>query len=189
VLHVTSLDSQIGENLARLRAPKMSQRALAEAMTEAGWKWSHVTVGSIERGERPLRASEAVGVADILDVPVEYLVDVQDAADLRKAQSAVFVALDRLQTAAAAWDAARLELAVTADAVGYEEPEVDGTANTLTALPLIAMTSRAAVEAQARERWWSDSVNGYLESKGDGHWVRVFAAAEEREHGEHPAEA
>lgn len=190
MLPVTSLDLQIGENLARLRGPRMSQRALADAMTEAGWKWSHVTVGTIERGERPLRVSEAIGAASILDVSVDDLINVHDAAELRKAQSAVLIALDRLQGAVSAWDGARLELAVVADTVGYEPPasEIPGV-QMIDVMPLISMTAREVVSGISERRWWDDAASGYLESKGDGTWVRKFVEAEEREHGEHPPEA
>jgi len=165
----------------------MSQRALADAMTEAGWKWSHVTVGSIERGERPLRVAEAVGVASILGIGVPELVDVQEAEELRQAQRALLLALDQLQTAESAWSNARLEAAVVADRLGYALPEDVGDGlNVVTPLPLIAETAREVVSERGRQRWKWDTESGFLASKGEGPWVRMYVEAEEREHGEHP---
>lgn len=60
-----SMDEQIGRNLVKLRG-EMSQRDLADAMKARGWKWSHVTVGAVERGERPLRLSESEDIKRIL---------------------------------------------------------------------------------------------------------------------------
>ena len=69
-----SLDERIGENLVRLRND-LSQRDLAAHMKRLGWKWTHVTVGSVERGERPLRLSEAADIARILAVDVRLLIE------------------------------------------------------------------------------------------------------------------
>jgi hypothetical protein len=59
-------DEKIGRNLARLRGNR-SQKDIADAMRERGWKWSQATVWSIEKGERPLRVAEAADLAQILD--------------------------------------------------------------------------------------------------------------------------
>lgn len=58
-------DKQIGQNLARLRGA-MSQKDLAVAMRKRGHKWAQATVWNVERGERPLRLSEATAIADVL---------------------------------------------------------------------------------------------------------------------------
>lgn len=41
----------------------LSQQELADKMRAAGFKWSQATVWSVESGERPLRISEAIAVA------------------------------------------------------------------------------------------------------------------------------
>ncbi|KJL46235.1 hypothetical protein RS84_02862 [Microbacterium hydrocarbonoxydans] len=51
----------------------MSQKDLASAMRDRGWKWSQATVWSIEKGERPLRLAEAVDVAWVLDERLDAL--------------------------------------------------------------------------------------------------------------------
>lgn len=65
-------DAQIGKNLARLRGDR-SQKDVAEAMKARGWKWSQATAWSVEKGDRPLRLSEALDVAEILGTPVSEL--------------------------------------------------------------------------------------------------------------------
>lgn len=60
-------DKQIGQNIARLRGA-MSQKDLAVAMRHRGHKWSQATVWNVERGERPLRLSEATAVAELLEL-------------------------------------------------------------------------------------------------------------------------
>lgn len=66
-LDVPTTDEQIGRNLASLRGG-MSQRELATRMRAAGFKWSHLTVASVERGDRPLRLSEASAIAELLEL-------------------------------------------------------------------------------------------------------------------------
>lgn len=67
-----AFDEQIGQNLARLRG-EMSQAALGDLMRSRGFKWSQATVWAVEKGDRPLRLSEALAINDLLDVPVNEL--------------------------------------------------------------------------------------------------------------------
>lgn len=46
----------------------MSQKALADAMRGRGHKWSQSTVWAAEKGDRPLKLSEARDLEDLLDV-------------------------------------------------------------------------------------------------------------------------
>lgn len=80
---VANIDERIGKNLARYRG-EMSQRELANRVRAAGLKWTHLTVASIERGERPLRASESVLLMQLLDIPnFDALLSSEDATKLR----------------------------------------------------------------------------------------------------------
>lgn len=65
-------DELIGQNVIRLRG-EMTQQALADAMRTRGYKWSQATVWSVEKGERPLRLSEASDVAKVLHTSVDHL--------------------------------------------------------------------------------------------------------------------
>lgn len=66
-------DELIGGNVARLRG-ETPQKALAECMRERGHKWSQATVWSVERGDRPLRLTEATSLSEILGVSLGELV-------------------------------------------------------------------------------------------------------------------
>lgn len=57
-------DKKIGKTIQTLRGD-MSQDALAQRMRERGFKWSQATVWSVENGDRPLRLTEAMALADI----------------------------------------------------------------------------------------------------------------------------
>lgn len=175
---MTSLDEQIGSNLARLRGD-LSQRDLAVEMTRRGWKWSHVTVGSVERGERPLRAAEALGVANILGIQVEDLVTAQDNVRLREAQRSVIYQLDRLQTAVRAWDAARVELAVVADDVGHES---DPDALTVDGMGLVGLSAEVVVRDIHAQESFASSKKYWL-SRSSGAWMKSFIEAEKSHRG------
>src|SRR5690625_3142015 len=70
---MTTDDERIGQNVATLRGDR-SQKSIAEAMQEAGGhKWSQATVWSVEKGQRPLRLTEAIDLARILGRPVAAL--------------------------------------------------------------------------------------------------------------------
>ncbi|GAA1149447.1 hypothetical protein MOX01_22620 [Microbacterium oxydans] len=60
-------EEQIGADLvtARERAG-LSQKELAASMTDRGFKWSQATVSQIEKGERPVRLSEADHLAELI---------------------------------------------------------------------------------------------------------------------------
>lgn len=61
-------EEQIGADVAtaREKLPGLSQKGLAIAMTSRGFKWSQATVSQIEKGERPLRLSEADHLAELI---------------------------------------------------------------------------------------------------------------------------
>ena len=71
---MSDVDKRIGEAVLTERG-RMTQQAFADAMRERGHKWSQATVWSVEKGERPLRLSEAASVAEVLGVEIEHLID------------------------------------------------------------------------------------------------------------------
>jgi transcriptional regulator with XRE-family HTH domain len=107
-------DEQIGKNLARLRGD-MSQKELAAAMRERGFRWSQATVWSVEKGERPLRLSEAEEIAAILGTFSSYLAEDDDLAGVSEVLRVVADAHHALSEAIKAYDMARFMLAVRAD--------------------------------------------------------------------------
>ncbi|WP_103662791.1 helix-turn-helix domain-containing protein [Microbacterium sp. CJ77] len=86
------LDTHIGANLSQLRGA-MTQKDLAERMRQLGHKWSQATVWSVEKGERPLRLTEALSLVGVLNTQISVLVaDPNAVAVNRRAE------LERLQT-------------------------------------------------------------------------------------------
>lgn len=60
-------EEQIGADVATARERAgLSQKELAAAMTDRGFKWAQATVSQIEKGERPLRLSEADHLAELI---------------------------------------------------------------------------------------------------------------------------
>jgi len=61
------IDQNIAANLRTYReAGHISQEELAQRMTDLGFGFSQATIWKIERGQRPVRASELVALADSL---------------------------------------------------------------------------------------------------------------------------
>ncbi|NPC96615.1 hypothetical protein [Nocardioides sp. zg-DK7169] len=92
-------DQSIGRNLQRLRGA-MSQQVLADEMRARGFKWSQATVWAAEKGERPLRVTEASALVDILGGGYVYglgqLVAPDTEAELLAQMRAVKAAYKRL---------------------------------------------------------------------------------------------
>jgi transcriptional regulator with XRE-family HTH domain len=65
-------DEQIGKNVEILRKG-LSQKDVAAAMKRRGYKWSQATMWSVEKGDRPLRLTEAVDLAVIFNVDMDLL--------------------------------------------------------------------------------------------------------------------
>ncbi|WP_137771861.1 helix-turn-helix transcriptional regulator [Microbacterium sp. O] len=60
-------EEQIGADVATARERAgLSQKELAAAVTDRGFKWAQATVSQIEKGERPLRLSEADHLAELI---------------------------------------------------------------------------------------------------------------------------
>ena len=70
VARMSDRDARIGARLQELRGD-LSQAALGEAMLKRGHKWSQATVWAVESGKRPMRMSEAIDIAEILEIPVD----------------------------------------------------------------------------------------------------------------------
>jgi transcriptional regulator with XRE-family HTH domain len=117
VLTMPLNDEKVGGNLSRLRGD-MSQKDFASRMRERGWKWSQATVWSVEKGERPLRFTEALDVVDILGVELATLVGDVDDLELEFFSSKYTRAIDDVRDElrkAIAW---QLEIADAMDGQG-----------------------------------------------------------------------
>ena len=65
----TDIDQNIAANLRTYReADNISQDELAQRMADRGFGFSQATIWKIESGQRPVRASELVALADSLGI-------------------------------------------------------------------------------------------------------------------------
>ena len=63
------IDQNIAANLRTYReAGNLSQEELAQRMADRGFGFSQATIWKIESGQRPVKASELVALADSLEV-------------------------------------------------------------------------------------------------------------------------
>jgi transcriptional regulator with XRE-family HTH domain len=68
-------------------------------MQAAGFDWHHNTVLRTESGARPVRLSEAVAIASVLRVPLDYLLRAQEAEDKRILREELAVLEEKFQYA------------------------------------------------------------------------------------------
>jgi hypothetical protein len=101
----------------------VSQKDLARAMTERGWKWSQSTVWSVETGERPLRLAEAEDLATILSSDVRQLGTDTGVANMMEKLRQVSSARSDLEKAILDYGNRQAELAHMADSMDFIDPE------------------------------------------------------------------
>jgi transcriptional regulator with XRE-family HTH domain len=116
----TDIDQNIAANLRTYReAGGVSQEELAQRMADLGFGFSQATIWKIERGQRPVRASELVALADSLGImSATSLTRQPDAArhqvQLDQANRTAQHAYQALKKAAADYLDAQVELVVMA---------------------------------------------------------------------------
>ena len=116
----TDIDQNIAANLRTYReAGRISQDELAQRMADRGFGFSQATIWKIERGQRPVRASELVALADSLGImTATSLTHQPDAAQhqvqLDQANRKAHDAYGALKEAAADYLDAQVELVVAA---------------------------------------------------------------------------
>lgn len=129
-------DEQIGANLIRIRNG-MSQKDLADAMRVRGFKWSQATVWAVEKGERPLRLTEAEGLGVVLRINPDLLLATPDELDLHADVVDLANLLEEIaELAGVAFDA-QLRLARAID----DRPESEWPKDSLT------IVTRSAIDA------------------------------------------
>ena len=116
----TEIDQNIAANLRTYReAAAISQEELAQRMADLGFGFSQATIWKIERGQRPVRASELIALADSLGImSATRLTRQPDAArhqvQLDQANRTAQDAYQALKQAAADYLDAQVELVVMA---------------------------------------------------------------------------
>jgi len=113
-------DEAIGQNLTRFRGER-TQQDIADAMRSLGYKWSQATVWAVEKGERPMRLTEAIDVAGILGVDVSDMVSTRAEGMFRVALRKMMDAYENLGKVVSDYEDAQLLLAMTADAASISE--------------------------------------------------------------------
>jgi len=116
-------DAQIGRNLARFRGQR-PQKDVADAMRERGHKWSQATVWAVEKGDRPLRLTEAQDVMRILGMHTWDLTRTDSRAGLALALRDMNTTSRKLREIAQEYLRAQMLVASYADVL--EEHAEDG---------------------------------------------------------------
>lgn len=193
VLTMGERDEDIGRNLAQLRGDR-TQQEIAEAMRSMGYKWSQATVWSVEKGERPLRLSEAMDVARVLDVDISDLFSTEQESVFRSALREMGQARKRLEEAAASYENHQIILAVAAGlfpGADRYEAKIREWLN-LSVFRAVQGVLAGGQLASGALQFAKDPLTG--EVAGRGPWVDELVAAWENEQqgrvdGEHKEEA
>lgn len=97
-------DSSIGQFLRDQRARwECSQQAVAQEMRDRGFDWAQATVSSVENGKRPLRLTEAIALAEFLDIELADFDDPR-SNELLRAKRKLDLATEELERARTAWE-------------------------------------------------------------------------------------
>ncbi len=155
-------DAEIGTNLTRIRGSR-SQKDVADAMRDRGFKWSQATVWSVEKGERPLRLTEAQALGSVLRVNHDLLLAQPEELDLH-AEAVYFTEmLEDIRDLAYESYSAQLRLARAVD----DRPESERAGITLAQVVRNAIDAAAEGLARADEHArtakanheWTNSLN------------------------------
>jgi hypothetical protein len=123
-------DVIVGQNLAKLRGDR-TQQDIAEAMRDAGYKWSQATVWSVEKGERPIRLSEAESLAGILKCTIDRMLlpdqDAELVSRLWKSDHELFGAGRELAKAVRDYEDRWWQLRFVVDEMTQRMPEMAST--------------------------------------------------------------
>lgn len=149
-------DEQIGATLTRIRNGR-SQKDVADAMRSHGFKWSQATVWAVEKGERPLRLTEAQALGVVLGINHDLLLAEPEELDLH-ADVADFT--DRLEEIAS---------------LAYES--YDAQRRLVSAIDDRPESERAGVTLSIATRTAIDAVIDGL-ARADGHYRRVSETGE-----------
>ncbi len=117
-------EAQFVANMKRLREERgWSQGEMARQMAAAGWDGFHqTTVSRIEKGERPVRLSEARGIAELLETSVSSMIappaEMMVLDGLHRSNRAMRAAARKITDAADEYESER---AVHGEALRYAE--------------------------------------------------------------------
>lgn len=121
------LEAAIGRTIRGKREERrMSQRHLVEVLNEDyGLAWHQTTLAKAEAGERPVRLSEALALADALDVPIEMLTPISSQAGPEAPASLLRARATELARTGRQMETRRLHLLKLADEIIRSEALYD----------------------------------------------------------------
>lgn len=181
-------DEQIGRNLIAFRG-EVSQKDLASSMRALGFRWSQATVWSIEKGERPLRLSEAEGLAQALGKSSVWLLTRTDAAaDAVQWGLRVSRTYQKLHELIAEYQEARLQFTFALDRVPEEdvEPALAKLADSWVTMTPERVVADYRSIYDSSESQIASTAEAKVERSTVQTWLERFG---ESEFGEHQAEA
>lgn len=155
---VGEMDKTIGANLrAQRERSGLSQAEVAALASAAGLSSFHqTTIARIERGERPLRATEALMLARILETSLEYLAETGATVSARAELRRMGELSAELSRALGAVVRGRLQLALYLDRLVPVEPDEDTPLMVVLGEQLKTNIDPGLLEALEEELWSSD---------------------------------
>lgn len=148
---IDGLEVNLRKNLkAQRELLGLTQAELAQRATEMGLKGFHqTTVARIEKGDRPLRAVEAIALARVLQISVEFLVEGANAAFMRSLGLTIDEKAREISRGIESLTHSRLELARALDAVDRGE-NVHGAGELQEAIePMLLFMLQASLRASS----------------------------------------
>lgn len=120
-------ERQFARNMQKMREGQgWSQSELARKMVEAGWSnYNQMTVSRTEKGERPIRLSEAKALARIFGSHVEEMSASDERYSVNVALKATASAYEALAEAAKEFLQAQNELSIRADSATIAGGDID----------------------------------------------------------------
>ena len=144
----------------------LSQEAVAEAMQERGFDFHQQTVYKIEKRQRKVTLSEAIALAEVLDLPLESLTNPTRSPEEERLFTLLSVAksladvTDELSVTAQRLESIRQAVLGEAKRLSEFAESVPGLASDLSEmLELIEALGGLSIGAQVREEWKNLSEN------------------------------
>ncbi|MFH7324790.1 hypothetical protein [Aeromicrobium sp. JJY06] len=147
------IDVEIGKAVERARDP-LSQKELADQMRGLGHKWSQATVWAVEKGDRPLKLSEAFDLSNLFHIAIEELL--ASAEETWEAEWAMRSIGSRLEHEVRALGTAVEQLRDVAEQfeVNLESSRQDLPESRLTAFRELLDEKRREIRTVLRENLW-----------------------------------
>lgn len=158
-------ERQFARNMQKLREHRgWSQSELARKMVDAGWSnYNQMTVSRTEKGERPIRLSEARALAKVFTTTVERMTYSDERIDVGIAIKEAADAYFKLREATGAFLAAQNRLVTQAESAmalgqNMDREEIDEVEEWLTVLPESAINDSVdAWNSVRREDDWQEA--------------------------------